>query len=62
MDTTFHDEARRARTVLRARAAETDPEADRARVLCAVEEALREFPEARAAVVAALARLRDGDE
>jgi hypothetical protein len=56
MESTFHDEERQPRTVLRARAAaerqETDE--DRERVVCAVIAALDPFPEAREAVIAAL--------
>jgi hypothetical protein len=61
METTFSDEERRLRTVLRARAAEENAEADRARVLGAVVDALDPFPEARAAVLASMARLRGSD-
>jgi hypothetical protein len=64
MESTFHDEERRPRTVLRARQAaegqETDE--DRERVVCAVIAALDPFPEAREAVIAALrSGARDGD-
>jgi hypothetical protein len=59
MQTTFHDEERRPRTVLRARpvaavqrTVETDE--DRDRVICAIIMALDPFPEARQAVIAAL--------
>ena len=59
MQTTFHDEERRPRTVLRARpvAAEqrtVETEEDRDRVICAIIMALDPFPEAREAVIAAL--------
>ena len=63
MQSTFHDEERRPRTVLRARpateerVAETD--ADRERVIYAVIAALRPFPEAREAVIAALRTSRE---
>jgi hypothetical protein len=59
MHTTFHDEERRPRTVLRARpvaaeqrTVETDEE--RERVVCAIIMALDPYPEAREAVLAAL--------
>ena len=59
MQTTFHDEERRPRTVLRARPVavehprrETDE--DRERVICALIMALDPYPEAREAVLAAL--------
>jgi hypothetical protein len=61
MQTTFHDEERRPRTVLRARAEAEDAMNDRDRVLGAVVEALAPFPEARSAVLSALARLRGSD-
>jgi hypothetical protein len=59
MRTTFHDEERRPRTVLRARpvAAEphvTETDEDRERVIGAIIVALDPFPEAREAVIAAL--------
>ena len=59
MQTTFHDEERRPRTVLRARpvAAErhaTETDEDRERVIGAIIVALDPFPEAREAVIAAL--------
>jgi len=59
MQTTFHDEERRPRTVLRARpvAAEqrtVETDEDRERVIGAVIMALDPFPEAREAVIAAL--------
>jgi hypothetical protein len=59
MQTTFHDEERRPRTVLRARpiAAEqrtVETDADRDRVICAIIMALDPYPEAREAVIAAL--------
>jgi hypothetical protein len=59
MRTTFHDEERRPRTVLRARpvAAEqrrTETDEDRDRVICAIIMALDPFPEDREAVIAAL--------
>jgi len=59
MQSTFHDEERRPRTVLRARpvAAEqrtVETEEDRDRVICAIIMALDPFPEAREAVIAAL--------
>ena len=59
MQSTFHDEERRPRTVLRERpvAAEqprTETDEDRERVVCAVIMALDPFPEAREAVLAAL--------
>ena len=59
MHTTFHDEERRPRTMLRARpvTAErhvTETDEDRERVVCAVIAALDPFPEAREAVLAAL--------
>ena len=59
MQTTFHDEERRPRTMLRARpvTAErhvTETDEDRERVVCAVIAALDPFPEAREAVLAAL--------
>ena len=64
MQSTFHDEERRPRTVLRARpvAAEqqsTETDEDRERVICALIMALDPFPEAREAVLAAL---RSGSE
>jgi len=61
MQSTFHDEERRPRTVLRARPVAADAMNDRDRVLGAVVEALSPFPEARSAVLAALARLRGCD-
>jgi hypothetical protein len=59
MQTTFHEEERRPRTVLRARpvAAEqrtVEADEDRDRVICAIIMALDPFPEAREAVIAAL--------
>jgi hypothetical protein len=64
MQSTFHDEERRPRTVLRAwpvaaeqRTVETDK--DRERVICALIRALAPYPEAREAVLAAL---RSGSE
>jgi hypothetical protein len=59
MQSTFHDEERRPRTVLRERpvAAERharETEEDRERVVCAVIAALDPYPEAREAVLAAL--------
>ena len=59
MRTTFHDEERRPRTVLRARpvAAErhvTETDEDRERVIGAIIAALDPFPEAREAVIATL--------
>ena len=59
MQTTFHDEERRSRTVLRERpvAAErhvTETDEDRERVIGAIIVALDPFPEAREAVIAAL--------
>ncbi len=58
MDSNFHDEERRPRTVLRAiRQALQDKEADnvqRRRVLGSVVRALAPFPEARQAVVEGL--------
>ena len=59
MQSTFHDEERRPRTVLRARpvAAEghvTETDEDRERVIGAIIMALDPFPEAREAVIAAL--------
>ena len=59
MHTTFHDEERRPRTVLRARpvTAErhvTETDEDRERVIGAIIVALDPFPEAREAVIAAL--------
>ena len=59
MQTTFHDEERRPRTVLRARpvAAEqrtVETDEDRERVIGAIIMALDSFPEAREAVIAAL--------
>ena len=57
MHSTFHDEERRSRTVLRERpvAAERHvTDEDRERVICAVIMALDPFPEAREAVLAAL--------
>jgi hypothetical protein len=65
METTFHDEERRPRTVLRARAAaaeqrtvETDK--DRERVLGVLMMALVPFPEAREAVIAAIHAAENG--
>jgi hypothetical protein len=62
MGSTFHDEERRPRTVLRARQAaerqETDE--DRERVMGAVIAALDQFPEARLAVIAALEAAESG--
>ena len=62
MESTFHDEERRPRTVLRARQAaerqETDE--DRERVMGAVIAALDQFPEARLAVIAALEAAESG--
>jgi hypothetical protein len=57
MDTTFHDEERQARTLIRARRAERNEEEERERVIYALIEALDPFPEARMAVVAALERV-----
>ena len=58
MQSTFHDEERRPRTVLRARAAAQDRVAetdeDRERVIGAIIGALVPFPEARRAVIAAI--------
>ena len=59
MQSTFHDEERRPRTVLRARpvTAErhvTETDEDRERVIGAIIMALDPFPEAREAVIAAL--------
>ena len=57
MRTTFHDEERQPRTVLRAQpvaAAQHVTAAARERVICAVIMALDPFPEAREAVLAAL--------
>ena len=59
MRSTFHDEERQPRTVLRARpvAAErhvTETDEDRERVIGAIIMALDPFPEAREAVIAAL--------
>ena len=59
MQTTFHDEERRPRTVLRARpvAAEQprrETDEDRERVICALIMALDPYPEAREALLAAL--------
>ena len=59
MESTFHDEERRPRTVLRARpvAAEqrtVETDEDRERVSGAIIMALDPFPEAREAVIAAL--------
>jgi hypothetical protein len=64
MRTTFHDEERRPRTVLRARpvAAEqrtVETDEDRERVICAVIMALDPYPEARDAVIAALQQSRN---
>jgi hypothetical protein len=58
METTFHEEERRPRTVLRARVEAEGADSDRERVLGAVVEALDPFPEARSAVLAALTGLR----
>jgi hypothetical protein len=59
MRTTFHDEERRPRTVLRARPVTakrhvTETDEDRERVIGAIIMALDPFPEAREAVIAAL--------
>ncbi len=56
MDSNFHEEERRPRTVIRARAAEEGrmTEEDWARMMEVVIVALQPFPEARMAVVAAL--------
>jgi hypothetical protein len=59
MRTTFHEEERRPRTVLRARPVAaaphvTETDEDRDRVICAIIMALDPFPEAREAVIAAL--------
>ena len=59
MPFTFHNEERRPRTVIRVRPAAAQEEAaetaaDRERVMGALIAALDPFPEARAAVVAAL--------
>ena len=63
MQSTFHDEERRPRTVLRARAATEErvanTDADRERVIYPVIAALDPFPEAREAVVAALRTSRE---
>jgi hypothetical protein len=65
MQSTFHDEERRPRTVLRARpvAAEqprTETDEDRDRVIGAIIMALDRFPEAREAVIAALDAAENG--
>jgi hypothetical protein len=65
MRSTFHNEERQLRTVLRARpvAAEqrtVETDEDRERVVCAVIAALDPFPEAREAVLAALRSGRGG--
>ena len=57
MQSTFHDEERRPRTVLRARpvaAEQRTVETDRDRVIGALIVALDPYPEARKAVIAAL--------
>ena len=58
MQSTFHDEERQPRTVLRARPATQDrvaeTDADRERVIGAIITALVPFPEARRAVIAAI--------
>lgn len=58
MQSTFHDEERRPRTVLRARPATQDrvaeTDADRERVIGAIITALVPFPEARRDVIAAI--------
>jgi hypothetical protein len=61
MESNFHDMEWRPRTVLRARVEAENAMADRERVLGAVVQALGPFPEARSAVLAALARLRGSD-
>ena len=63
MQSTFHDEERRPRTVLRARpvAAEqrtVETDEDRERVICALIMALDPYPEAHEAVIAALRQSR----
>jgi hypothetical protein len=63
MQSTFHNDERRPRTVLRARpvAAEprvTETDEDRERVICAVIMALDPYPEAHEAVIAALRQSR----
>jgi hypothetical protein len=58
MESNFHDMEWRPRTVLRERLEAEDAMNDRDRVLGAVVQALAPFPEARSAVLAALARLR----
>ena len=68
MQTTFHDEERRPRTVLRARPVaveqpRTETDEDRERVICALIMALDPYPEAREAVLAALRSGReDGND
>jgi hypothetical protein len=59
MHSTFHNEQRQPRTVLRARPAaaeqrRTETDEDRERVIGAIIMALDPFPEAREAVIAAL--------
>lgn len=66
MDSTFHAEERRPRTVLSTRGVSAEErlrkaEEDRRRVIGAVVKALKPFPEARSAVLAALAALRRRD-
>jgi len=58
MESNFHDMEWRPRTVLREHVEAENAMNDRDRVLGAVVEALQPFPEARSAVLAALARLR----
>jgi hypothetical protein len=61
MESNFHDMEWRPRTVLRERVEAEDAMNDRERVLGAVVQALAPFPEARSAVLAALAKLQGCD-
>ena len=61
MESNFHDMEWRPRTALRERVEAENAMDDRERVLGAVVQALAPFPEARSAVLAALAGLRVSD-
>ena len=60
METTFHDEERRPRTVIRAPSTEEHRPADYDQAMAEIITALDPFPEARMAVVAALKRSENG--
>jgi len=61
MESNFHDMEWRPRTVLRERLEAENAMDDRERVLGAAVQALAPFPEARSAVLAALAIVRGSD-